>query len=200
MIQNKYSFRLLTRAEIRSIKRVRRDSSLSFITEENEKEDRRAFLKFAGLVGLGLAATQLLPKKAEALVFGGTPASNVVGLKNANNTPINPATEDTLVSITTGLKILKTSVAKTSSGVVLAAGGQKIRIYNLKFSLSADQASVAFNFGVNGAFETYLAPKTGGLYGANNQPNYVEGGAGEDLKITFPDAGNVQVNVDYLLV
>lgn len=199
MIQNKYSFRLLTRAEIRSIKRIKKDSLIS-VNRESKDGDKRAFLKLAGLIGLGVAATSLIPKKAEALVFGGTPASNVVGLKNTSNAPINPATEDTLVSITTGLKILKTSVAKTSSGVVLAAGGQKIRIYNLKFSLSADQTSVAFNFGVSGAFETYLAPKTGGLYGANNQPNYVEGGAGEDLKITFPDAGTIQVNVDYLLV
>jgi len=200
VIKNKYSFRLLTKAEIRNIKKSKKDDSLLLSLNNQEKEDKRAFLKLAGLVGLGVAATSLIPKKAEALVFGGTPSTSVVGLKNTSNAPINPATEDTLVSITTGLKILKTSVAITSSGTVLAAGAQKIRIYNLKFSLSADQASVAFNFGVNGAFETYLAPKTGGLYGANNQPNYVEGGTGEDLKITFPDAGTVQVNVDYLLV
>lgn len=210
MIPSKHSFSLLSNKDVKKIRlnfKLSKKKAVIYhlhkeiaVIENEEAIRKRTFLRLAGLVGLGVATVSFIPKKASALVFGSTPASNVVGLKDISNAPINPATEDTLVSITTGLKILKTSIEKTASGTVLSAGAQKIRIYNLKFSLSADQTSVAFNFGVNGAFEKYLAAKTGGLYGANNQPNYVEGAVGEDLKVAFADAGTVQVNVDYLLV
>jgi hypothetical protein len=57
-------------------------------------ESRRNFLKVAGVAGLGLAATTLLPKGAEAYVAGSTPTSNVVGVKDSANARINPAEED----------------------------------------------------------------------------------------------------------
>ncbi len=59
-------------------------------------DNKRMFLKVAGAAGLGLAASALFPKGAEAYVAGSTPTSNVVGVKNIANTKINPATEDTL--------------------------------------------------------------------------------------------------------
>lgn len=62
-------------------------------------DNKRLFLKVAGVAGLGLAASTLLPKSAEAYVTGSTPTSNVVGAKNASNVRINPATEDTLALI-----------------------------------------------------------------------------------------------------
>jgi len=69
------------------------------ITEEEENlsevdDQKRLFLKLAGLVGLGVAGSALFPSKAGAYVAGSTPTSNVVGLKNSSNTRINPATEE----------------------------------------------------------------------------------------------------------
>ena len=183
MIKNKYSFRLLTKAEIRNIKKSKKDDSLLLSLNNQEKEDKRAFLKLAGLVGLGLAATQLLPKKAEALVFGGTPSATTVGIKNSSNSQINPATEETVSELQIGLKVQKKSVLLNATDVVhTPTSGKKIRIYNMKFSLSADLTSISFRFTSGGTdFEKYLVPKAGGLYGANNQPNYYEGGVDESL-------------------
>ena len=69
---------------------------------------KRAFLKLAGVVGLGAAASLFIPKKAEALIFGSHPggvssssgnSTSVVGIKDAGGTQINPATEETLSGI-----------------------------------------------------------------------------------------------------
>lgn len=73
------------------------DSDIS--TAEDHK--KRAFLKFAGLTGLSLLAYFTLPKQAEALVMGSTPTSNTVGIKNAANTRIDPATEGTVAGMKT---------------------------------------------------------------------------------------------------
>lgn len=54
---------------------------------------RRTFLKALGVAGLGAVGSMLLPRKASAYVFGSTPASNVVGIKDANNTRMTPAQE-----------------------------------------------------------------------------------------------------------
>lgn len=199
VIRSKYSFRLLTRADIKKIKKGSKDP-VSF--SEKEKEDKRSFLKLAGLVGLGLAATQLLPKKAEALVFGGTPSATTVGIKNSSNSQINPATEETVSELQIGLKVQKKSVLLNVTDAVHApTSGKKIRIYNMKFSLSADLTSISFRFTSGGTdFEKYLVPKAGGLYGANNQPNYYEGGVDESLYCVISGTGTVQINLDYLEV
>lgn len=55
--------------------------------------DKRGFLKLAGILGLGVAAASALPQTAQAYVMGSSPTSGVVGLKNAANTRIDPATE-----------------------------------------------------------------------------------------------------------
>lgn len=64
-------------------------------------DSKRMFLKVAGVAGLGIAASALFPKGADAYVSGSTPTSNVVGIKNIANAKINPATEDTLATIAT---------------------------------------------------------------------------------------------------
>jgi predicted RNA-binding protein Jag len=87
----------------------------SEMTEAENK--KRMFLKMAGVVGLGTAATLLFPKKAEAIVFGSTPASNVVGVKDAGNTRINPAKEDG------NLATIKTN----TDGLVASGAGGYIR-------------------------------------------------------------------------
>lgn len=61
--------------------------------------NKRKFLKVAGIAGAGLVASQLLPKGASALIMGSSPTTGVVGVKNAANTRINPATEETVSSL-----------------------------------------------------------------------------------------------------
>ncbi len=62
-------------------------------------DNKRLFLKFAGVAGLGIAASALFPNQADAYVAGSTPTSNVVGLKDSSNARIDPATEATLALI-----------------------------------------------------------------------------------------------------
>lgn len=71
------------------------------VDEHGSPEDhkKRAFLKFAGLTGLGLLTYFAFPKQADALVMGSTPTSNTVGIKNAANTRIDPATEATVAGV-----------------------------------------------------------------------------------------------------
>ena len=72
---------------------------------------KRLFLKLMGVVGLGFVGSLLSPKKADALVFGSTPTSNVVGVKNSSNVRVNPATEETVATLAT-----ETTVASIKTG------------------------------------------------------------------------------------
>ncbi len=176
------------------------DPNPQTITEQDSR--RRTFIKGSALLVVGVLATTLLPRRAEALVMGGTPATSVVGSKNASNVRINPATEDTLALLRTGLPVLKkTTVLSGSGNVHTPASGKKVRVYNTKFSLDATLTSVSFRFTSGGTdYEKYLAPHTGGLYGTNNHPNYVEGGVDEVVYCVISGSGNVQINIDYLEV
>jgi len=172
-------------------------------SSDNSVDDtKRLFLKAAGVAGLGLAATALFPKSADAYVAGSTPTSNVVGLKNAANTRINPATDEKLTSILTGQGVTKLSVSLSASGNVRTpASGNRIRVYASRFSLTADATSVSFRFTAGGTdYERYVAPKTGGLYGANNHPNFIEGGVDQVLYCVIVGTTAVQINIDYLEV
>lgn len=165
-------------------------------------DNKRFFLKALGVAGVGLAASQLLPNKASALVMGSTPSSSVVGVKNGSNVRINPATEDTLSSLLTGQGVTKLSINLSASGNVHTPDtGKKIRVYASRFSLTADAASVSFRFTAGGTdHEKYVAPKTGGLYGSNNHPNYIEGGVNQVLYCVISGTTTVQINIDYLEV
>lgn len=114
MIPMRHSFRLISRKNVRKIKlnkQLKKQGLNSLQIKETERrvaefqankdDNKRAFLKFAGLVGLGVFASSLIPKKAEALVFGSTPAASHVGVKDSTNAPIDPATEGTLADIKT---------------------------------------------------------------------------------------------------
>ncbi len=84
---------------VSKIKTEQEDKNQKIIPElgaDNTDVDynKRLFMKVAGVAGLGLAASTLLPKSAEAYVTGSTPTSNVVGSKDASNNRINPAKED----------------------------------------------------------------------------------------------------------
>jgi len=60
---------------------------------EVSDSNKRNFLKVAGIAGAGLIASQLSPKRAQALIMGSSPTTGVVGVKDADNDRINPATE-----------------------------------------------------------------------------------------------------------
>lgn len=170
--------------------------------EEMVDDNKRMFLKVAGVAGLGLAASALLPKTADAYVAGSTPTSNVVGLKDGSNDRINPATEETLSELIAGQGVSKLTKSLLASGVVhTPTSGKKIRVYASRFSLTADATSVSFRFTAGGTdHEKYVSPKTGGLYGANNHPNYIEGGVDEVLYCEIDGATTIQINIDYLEV
>ena len=161
---------------------------------------KRLFLKTLTFVGLGVFGASLFPKKASALVMGGTPSTSVVGVKDSSNVRVNPATEDTLVASIAGQAVLRKTISLTNSGAVhTPASGKSVRVYNSKFSLSADMTSVSFRFGAGGTdMDIYLSPKAGGLYGTNNQPNYVQGGVNQAFYCAISGTGTVQVNLDYL--
>jgi len=169
-------------------------------------DKKRLFLKFLGVAGLGFVGSLLLPKRADAYVFGSTPTSSVVGVKNESDVRINPATVESVQALAIGQGITKVSASLAASGNVLVpTAGKKLRIYSIRFSLDANLDAVSFRFvvaggGVGTDFEKYLTPKTGGLYGSNNNPNYVEGEIDKPLYAVITGAGNIQVNVDYLEV
>ena len=198
LLPSKYSFRLVGRQELKEFKKTKTAEINSAESFDNQNQDqidqkRRSFLRVLGVIGASAVGLSIFPKKADALGLGGAPISNSVNLRNRSNVKINPATEE-------GTAVLKKSVVLTSSGTILTpTTGKKIRLYNTKFSLSADMTSVSFRFGIGGDdFEKYLAPKTGGLYGIKNHPNYVEGTADAILYCAITGTGSVQVNVDYV--
>ena len=75
-------------------------------------KNKRTFLKAAGFAGIGLVGSLFLPKKADALIMGSAPTTGVVGVKNATNVRINPATEGTLGGV------LKTADLALTAGVL----------------------------------------------------------------------------------
>lgn len=206
MFNNKYSFRFVNKDKRKEI--LERNLSSGGIAGasppvQNVSDDnKRFFLKTLGLAGAGIVASQLLPSKAEALVMGSTPSSSVVGVKDSSNTRINPATDESLASLLTGQGVTKLTTSISSSGTVRTpASGKKIRVYATRFSLTADATSVSFRFTAGGTdYEKYVSPKTGGLYGSNNHPNYVEGGVNEVLYCAISGTTTVQINIDYLEV
>lgn len=200
---NKYSFQHISKKkDLPILLEIPNTEHIEELAHTIRDTDKRFFLKVLGGAGLGLFAASLFPKKADALIAGGSPTSNIVGIKNAANARISPATEGTLQSLLTGQGVTKLSINLSASGNVHTPGaGKKIRVYASRFSLTADATSVSFRFTAGGTdHEKYVAPKTGGLYGSNNHPNYIEGGADEVLYCVISGTTTVQINIDYLEV
>lgn len=206
LLPNIYSFRLVSRETLDSTLLPSRGPVAPDAAVPQRPAgidaNKRAFLKLAGVAGLGVIATSVLPRQAQGYVLGGAPTSGVVGVKNASNTRVSPATEESLQELISGQGVEKKTASLSSSGTVhTPASGKKIRVYASRFSLTADATSVSFRFTSGGTdHEKYLAPKTGGLYGANNHPNYVEGGVNEELYCVISGTTTVQLNIDYLEV
>lgn len=126
MLTSGNSFRLLTKAEKNKIRLSFNFPKETLAMAENKFETnnaketenkKRMFLKLAGVVGLSAFATLIVPKKAEALVFGSTPASNVVGVKDSANLRINPAEKSQLPTALTALGNLKVAISEGSLSV-----------------------------------------------------------------------------------
>lgn len=153
MIGSGYSFRLLSRAKLKEIYPEIKKFEPTFEAKTAPVQDhsvesdskKRSFLKLAGVVGAGVVATQLLPRKAEALVFGSTPASNTVGVKNIANARVNPATQETLAAI------------KAQSDLLTFDSGSNPA--NLKVNVAAGDVGIlnVANTAINPATEETLA-------------------------------------------
>jgi hypothetical protein len=121
-------------------------SDLSPITDDK----KRTFLKVAGVAGAGLIASQLVPKKADALILGSTPSSSVVGVKDAGNTRINPAKEDgNLATIKTNTDTLTASGAggyirqDSTATIAKETGGNLATLAAKDFATQATLQTVA---------------------------------------------------------
>lgn len=125
-------------------------SDVPVLNESEEENKKRMFLKFAGAVGLGAVASLLVPGKAEAIVFGSTPASNTVGVKDASNARINPAKEDgNLATVKTNTDTLVTAggggfVRQDSTGTIAKESGGNLA--SVKINTDVFSASAAGGF------------------------------------------------------
>lgn len=119
--------------------------------------------------------------------------ASIFKLLNKSDIVVNPAVlEEQRKSL------LKKTVDLTATGTIhTPASGKKIRLYNIRFSLSADMTSVAYKFGVGSNFEKYTNPKGGGLYGTNTHPDYQDGAVDEALTMTQVGTGTVTTNIVY---
>ena len=91
-------------------------------------------MKVAGVAGIGLAASALFPKSADAYIAGSTPASNVVGLKDKLNAKINPATEESLGLIKVNSDKFKFDV---SGNLLTASTGGSASVVGVKNAAEA---------------------------------------------------------------
>jgi hypothetical protein len=123
MLSHKHSFRLIAGDEPnKKVEQKAGQASVGDVGKSVNDEKRRLFLKTVGIIGAGAVGASMLPKRADALVMGGTPATSVVGLKNDANLRINPATETTLALIqakTDNIPAKGQALADASTPVVL---------------------------------------------------------------------------------
>ena len=117
MLPWKYSFNLVSRKKAKLISAskvppvVQIQSIKDSVSQDKEADNnKRTFLKVASVAGAGILASQLLPRKAEALILGSTPSSSVVGVKDSTNVRIDPAKEGgNLLTVKTNTDPLVTS-------------------------------------------------------------------------------------------
>lgn len=95
LISNRHSFTIVSKKSLKK----KDDFMSSQITEEQVQEnindgERRNFLKILGGASVGAAVLSMIPSKAQAYIIGSSPTAGIVGVKNASNVGVNPATED----------------------------------------------------------------------------------------------------------
>src|SRR3989344_1588382 len=82
---------------------------------------KRNFLKVASIAGASVIISPLSPKKASAFIMGSSPTTREIGVKNAANTRINPATQETVSTLATqatAATLLKTTDLALNTGVL----------------------------------------------------------------------------------
>ena len=187
LLPMKHSFRLTTK---RSLERLAAREARVAVSPDKVIEvdgvsvdaDKRAFLKLAGIAGLGVVASQMLPGKASAYVMGSTPTSNVVGVKDSTNAPIDPAKEGgNLATIATNTTKIGTLTFDGSNNLMVnAATGFSSQLENASGTIispakeDGNLATVATNttkitslsFDVSGNLKTVSA--SGGASGTVN--------------------------------
>lgn len=138
-------------AEVREVVRVPGKGSKKNKKEVSERvdESKRLFLRLAGIAGLGVVASTVLPKNAQAYVMGSSPTSGVVGLKNGSNVRVDPATEGgNLASIKTNTDPLVSSggggyVRQDSTATIAKeTGGNLATIAGKDFATEATLAEI----------------------------------------------------------
>jgi hypothetical protein len=128
------------------------------VFEDAEINDKkRAFLKLAGVVGVGALATTLIPNKAEAFMFRSSPTTTSVGVKNSSGTQINPATEDTLLlvrgntsSVDTNIGTVNTNIGTINSNIAsiqantanIPVKGQATMLNSMPVTIASDQPAL----------------------------------------------------------
>jgi len=179
MLASKHSFRLLFKEKIApTIAPAQHDSALEKIDFDTTESDskKRSFLKLAGVVGVGALATTLIPRKADALVFGSNPTTATTGVKNASGTRINPATEDTLAGIKSQTDLLTFDAGSNPA--------------NLKVSI-ASVASGGLDFGLQNASNVTINPATQETLAAINAVTSQLQFSGGSLLTSVGGTGNI---------
>lgn len=122
-------------------------------------DNRRLFLKVAGVAGLGLAASALFPSQTTAYIAGSAPTAGggSVSLKNAGGTTINPATEETLAlvegntsSVDTNIGTVNTNIINIDSNITsikantanIPAKGQTTMLNSMPVTIASDQPAL----------------------------------------------------------
>ncbi len=179
MLASKHSFRLLFKEKIATkIAPAQHDSApekIDFDTTESDSK-KRSFLKLAGVVGVGALATTLIPRKADALVFGSNPTTGTTGVKDASGTRINPATEDTLAGIKSQTDLLTFDAGSNPA--------------NLKVNI-ASVASGGFDFGLQNASNVTINPATQETLAAINAVTSQLQFSGGSLLTSVGGTGNI---------
>jgi hypothetical protein len=175
MISSKHSFRFISRKDLKNLSRLKTTQHSEIkdaqrTSEDAEKESdnkKRTFLRVMGIAGASLVASQLLPKKAEALIMGSTPSSSVVGVKNSSNTRVDPSTETTLATraseTTLATRASETTLATRASEATLAlikAQADKFTFDGSNNLLTASAGGAASAVGIKDTTNTQVNPAT----------------------------------------
>ena len=148
-------------------------------------EQKRLFLRLAGVAGLGAVAATVLPNKAQAYVMGSSPTSGVVGVKDSSNARINPAKEDGNLA----------SIKTNTDPFVASGGGGYIRQDSNATIAKETGGNLATLAGKDFATQTTLAAiKTQTDKFTFSGSNLLTSGSGGGGASTLTDTTGVQIN------
>lgn len=153
-------------------------------TQENFQEnvnvndsDRRNFLKILGGASVGAAVLSMIPSKAQAYIIGSSPTAGIVGVKNASNVGVNPATEDGNLATLTA----KDFATETTLNTL------KNKDFSTETTL-ATRASEATLSAIKTNSDKFLFDVSGNLLTAST------GGGGGGGAVTVKDTTDTQIN------